>query len=251
MTSRAVVIVFGFLVLLGVAAARGCNADAATFNHRPVQREVTDGLENGHFGELADNAFDAMFTRAAHELRIRGHETEADDLIGEWEAHYKGLLSGRQMPEDTGDHFPLSEWVQTQYAKLEALLGVEVMDATHLRDIWVLNFTIPVVFAPHQDAEWCVEYVAEWDDGCEKELERHFAGTHWVRGADGDQGATAYRHSGFAGVVTYWAVLAACEAALWGTDGTLACGAASSLAQIAVERYVAPPVAARLWESRN
>lgn len=237
------------VILLALAAA---TAQAEAFNHRRAQRFVVDRLESGRFGELADQAFDAMFNRAAEELRERGHDEAADELVGDWERFYRGVLSGeRATPMDTGDHFPFSEWVQTQYAKLEALLGVQVMEFTHLRDIWSMNFAIPVVFDPHQDSEWCAEYEAEWDDGCAKELERHFAGTHWVRGAADDLGATAYRHGGFAGIVAYWAVWGACTAATWGAGVFGVCGPAGTLAQITTERFIAPPISARLWASRN
>lgn len=236
---------------LALLLALAAPAQAEVFNHRPAQRMVEDKLESGRIAELADEAFDAMFARAALELRERGHDAEADQLQAEWTGTYRGTLGARAAPEDVGDHAPFSEWLQTQYAMLEALLGVEVMDFTHLRDIWVANFTLPVIFDPNQSSEWCAEYEAEWDDGCAKEYERHAAGTHWVPGAGDDDGATAYRHGGLFGVFAYWATYGACTAATWGAGVFGVCGAAGSVVQIGVERWVAPPVAARIWESRN
>lgn len=236
----------GFCVAVAILMAN--SGIAAVFNHEPAKHRVIAMLKHEQLGELADSAFDAMFKRADKELRKRGFDADADLMTGEWERTYHGALATTSW--DTGDHAPISEWIQVQYQKLEDRLGVNVMEMTRLRDIWVLNFTIPVTFDPHQDSVWCAEQLANYpDDLCSKEYERHFAGTHWVPGEDDN--ATAYRHGGFAGVVTYWVVFGICEASVWGSDATFLCGPAGTLAQIAVERYVAPKVSAKIWESKN
>jgi len=219
------------------------------YDERPAQVLVTRRLAKGDVRQLAAEAFDAMFTVAERELVKAGHQGEALRLEAEWRGTYRGMALG--LDGDVGDHAPLSEWVAKWYQKLEDLLGVQVMEFFHLRDVWVLNFTIPVVFdAASAKSSWCNDQLAKYPyDTCEAEYRRHFAGTRWEAGPD--PFATDVLHHGFAGVVTYWVVWAACEAATYGTATALVCSGAGDLAEIAVEKWVAPKVSDRLYERAN
>lgn len=232
------------VAMLSPAASPAPPPAAAVFDAAFAEVRVTRALQREQFLETAVEAFDAMFALAGDELRKLGRVGEASTLEAGWREQRRLVFR-----EDVGDHWPASEWVAVRYRELEAVFGVEFMEFSHLRDIWVLNHGLPVVLEPEHDARWCEEYEAEWTDGCGKEYERHLAGTRWVRGDD--PGATAYLHGGVAGVVTYWSVWAACEAATWGGGSFWVCSPAATLAQIAVERYVAPPLAARVWERQN
>lgn len=244
----------GLFALLAVIAF-GCSREkpesktaALTYNHRPIQERTARRLAAGDTTNLAAEAFDAMFDVAAKELAKKGRQDLAIQLQGEWHTEFRAkLLTPIQ---DAGDHKPVSEWVEGWYAKLEAVLGVEVMEMTHLRDIFVMNFTIPVVFDPHAESTWCREELSNHPgDTCEKEYQRHFAGTRWAK--DPDPYRNAVLHHGFAGVVSYWVTTAACEAALWGTDATLLCGLAGDAVEVGIEKFVAPQASDKIYERYN
>lgn len=222
----------------------GCDAFAAPakeFNHRPVRQRVVKELNEGNFVALADQSFDAMFERAQVELRKKGETQMADQLASEWNSFGRDLLQMSSLT-DVGDHDPFSEWVALWYAKLEAKLGVQIMELTHLRDIWVMNFTIPVVFHPAESSKWCVELKG---DDCADEYRRHFAGTKWQRKPDPK--ADDVQHHGFAPVVTYWATWTACQLA----GGSFACGPAGTAAEFIMERYFAPNISDRIFVRVN
>ncbi len=241
-------VVFAVLLLLGCGGHDATTSKTETFDHKPMQAEVTRRLEMGDTRALATESFDAMFAVAAKELVKAGYQREADQLNAEWKDLYRGQMLG--LDGDVGDHTPLSQWVEDWYKKLEDLLGVQLMELLHLRDIWVLNYTVPVVFHAQAATAWCTEQLAKYpQDTCEDEYRRHFAGTRWEKGPD--PLATAVLHHGFAGVVTYWVVWAACEAATYGSGYGLVCSPAGDLAEIAVEKWVAPKVSDKLYVRAN
>ena len=233
----------GFLLSIGLIA--GCDAFAAEkkFDSREIRKIVASNLEDGYIFKLAEDSFDAMFAKAEVELRKRNQAALATQLRTEWEDFGRELLMQNAQLADVGDHDPFSDWIAEWYAKLEAALGIPVMEATHLRDIWVMNYTLPVVFHPQESADWCLE-IAE-DDDCQQEYQRHFAGTKWQR--EDDEHADEILHHGFAGVVTYWAVYAGCSAA----GGGFACGVAGTGAQFVMERYFAPRISDSIFTRVN
>lgn len=226
------------LGVLGLVA--GCDLFAADFDHRPIRASVARDLEDGKALERAESTFDAMFYKAAVELRKKDRADLAERLLAEWDGTGRALLTEAGLT-DVGDHSPFSIWVATWYAKLESVLGVRIMELTHLRDIWVINYTLPVVFRPSADSRWCLEHLDADQDDCQSEYRRHFAGTTWQR--QPDPHADDIQHHGFAGVVTYWAVWAGCQAA----GGSLACGLAGTGAEFLMERYVAPRLSDRIF----
>lgn len=238
-----------FILSCLVAATPNYALGAERWNAIPTRNHVIERLEAGDNRTLAADALEAIFQRSAHLLMEKGRKDVADDLLKDWHGFYLGVvLFGPS--KDMGDHKPLSQWLADAYAKIEGVLGPEVCDFFHLSDINIINFTIPVTFDPHEDATWCVEHQEKLPEAsCEPEYRRHFAGTKWQK--EDDDGATARLHFGFAPVVTYWIVFAACEAATWGTDGTLLCSPIAGLSEIAIARYVAPPVSQKIWDHYN
>lgn len=233
------------IVLLALSLVAGCDAfaaDAKEFDSRRTRQKVAQQLDEGELPELARNALDAMFHKAAVELKKKGRADLAADLKSEWNTFGQDLLN-MSMLKDVGDHDPFSEWLAAWYAKLEAVLGVQIMEMTHLRDIWVMNFTIPVIFHPEADSAWCKAVPAP--DTCQAEYRRHMAGTKWQKKAD--EHADEIQHHGFAGVVTYWAVDVACMAA----GGGLACGPVGTAAEFVMERYFAPSISDRIFTRVN
>lgn len=238
------------VLLFALLCSGSASADAARsegFDARAIRQNVAAMLEEGQAPSLALVAFDEMFAEAERQLTKAGRPDEAERLAAEWEGFGQEYLMALADPEltDVGDHSPFSEWIAVWYAQLEAVLGVQIMEMTHLRDIWVLNYTLPVVFRPHEGAAWCLDM----DGGdCEAEYRRHFAGTKWQKRPDPD--ADEVQHHGFAGVVTYWAVWGGCTAATSGV-GSLFCGPAGTGAEFVMERYVAPGLSDRIYARGN
>ncbi len=217
------------------------------FDHRPLSKRITQRMEAGDTAGLADQALGNMIDEAEHQLHLAGHPDLAERLRFEWETYYRGSLL---RSDDVGDHQPLSTWVGVWYMVLEQVLGNDALEMSHLKDIWVLNFTIPVVFRPHADETWCKEQLATHPmDVCSEEYRRHFAGTKYIKN---DPFATdKYLHHAFAGVVTYWLVFGGCEAAVWGSDISLVCGLAGDAAEAAMEKWPAPKISAKIWARNN
>lgn len=232
---------FALFVFLGLVA--GCDLFAAEkeFDSRPLRRHIIEKMGNGEVGDLAEKAYTHMVTEAVRQLKKAGKAQMAEEFAGEWLSFGNDLLTLKGYTADVGDHDPFSEWIAVWYQKLEDALGIPVMEATHLRDIWVLNYTLKVVFRPSEDSKWCVE----WEGDCQAEYRRHFAGTKWQRHPDPE--ADAILHHGFAGVVTYWVVYGGCSAA----GGFMVCGVAGTGAQFIMERYFAPVIADSVFERVN
>lgn len=229
-----------FLLLIG--------NQAFGFDHQFVAEQAAMRLDQGDTHGLATEAFTNMFKFAAGELERRGKHNMAERLLHEWESSYSYYVAG--MLGDVGDHQPVSAWISLWYAALSAELGDDFMEKSHLKDIWVLNLTLKVVFDPNQEAEWCGEQMHKYPaDTCQAEYRRHFAGTKYV---SNDPYATdQYLHHGFAGVVTYWLVWGACEFATSGTGWFLICTPAGTLAEVMIEKKVAPKASDRLWDRSN
>lgn len=237
-----------FLVCAAMLVA-GCDAFAAEkFDGSRIRKSVAVELSAGHLDTEAAHAFTSMFQEAERQLKKRGKAEIGAQLMAEWNDFGAELL-GVQFT-DVGDHAPFSEWVAAWYQKLEDALGVEVMELTHLRDIWVLNYTLPVVFNPEAESKWCVEWkVQRPTDSCQAEYARHFVGTKWQRHPDPE--ADKILHHGFAPVVTYWLIWAGCQAATSGMGSLLVCSPAGTAGEFVMERYVAPPISSKIFERAN
>lgn len=213
---------------------------------RPDQR-VAQRLADGEVRTLAVEAYSHLFNEAARYLEKRQHEKEAEELLKLWNEIYIFQVLG--LKTDMGDHAPLDEWLATEYQKLEDLLGVDVMELTHLRDIFVLNFSTPVVFNAEASNAWCIDQLTRFPfDTCKAEYGRHFTGTKWTFI---DPFATRDPHHGFSGVVSYWISFVACEATFWGTDGTFVCGLAATAIENGMEMTLSPSISDALYDKAN
>jgi hypothetical protein len=228
-------------IILTLGLVAGCDAFAAPeFDSRPIRQRIAAEIEAGNVGGLALETYSNMFAEADRQLRKAGKARLADELANDWRQFGQDLLLSFA---DVGDHEPFNKFIAEWYAKLEAALGVRIMELTHLRDVWVLNYTLKVVFNPEASAAWCLE----WDaDDCKNEYRRHMAGTRWYRHPDPQ--ADKILHHGFAGVVTYWAVTISC---MVGAPGLPVCGLAGTGAEFVMERYLAPGLSNRLYDRVN
>ncbi len=130
------------------------------------------------------------------------------------------------------------------YAKLESLVGDEVLELTHLKEIWIINFAMPAVLSPDSESDWCKEQLASHPtDQCRAEFARHFVGTMYRP----DPFATDKLHHGFSGAVTYWIGFGACEA----SGGSAVCSPIASVIEDGFELMLAPSISDTIYDRAN
>ena len=175
-----------------------------------------------------DAAIANMVRAAALTLGENGHEDAAWQIETEYQDSFENFLEFMvsRNTKDLGDHAPLSEWLDEWYQRLEDLLGPEVMRLTHLDDIWVVNFAVPVVFDPRREK-------GIWDDPePQEEYSEHFIP--------------------LAGVVAYWGAWISCTVATLSTGAvTYICAPIASGVEYIMVRYVAPPLSDRVYLRAN
>lgn len=248
------------LLILAVLAAASCSKKhEETSETESVRqaRSVGQAFDDGQGGEKLGLAIDAIVKTGARALREHGFKSDADSMEADWKSNRSRLMApllcdftrpGTMC--DMGDHKPLSEKLALFYMLLEAKLGHELCVMLHLTDINVINFTIPVVFHPQKTEVWCQETLAmNPNDNCEDEYRRHTAGTLWQKTPD--QNAKLPLHDGTLGVVSYWVVFGACEVATYGAGWFIICSPLGDVVEIAMERYVAPPLSDKIFERVN
>jgi hypothetical protein len=167
---------------------------------------------------------------AAWSMRRRHHDAEATRLETEYQNVYSRSVHMTYLgieSADIGDHMPLSQWLADWYDKIEVILGPTVMKLTHLVDIKILNYGIPVVFHP-------AGYKGEtWDI---VDYRYHFAGRM-------EDNGWMFVHHGVAGVVGYWTTWSVCVGATWGAGAIVfICSPIGNAAEYAVDRWAAPPI---------
>lgn len=174
----------------------------ASFSPLRELRTVRVDLAQGDLPRRTDATIEALIGVAVANLRSRGHGREADEIEGAYFGRFVGFLEERAAGRgflDLGDHKPLSEWLAVVTETLNLLLGERVMKLTHLNDLRVINYAIPVVMAP------CTP---EWSNRIE--YRKHFMP--------------------LAATISYWSVWVACKIA-GGWALPLTCGMAGSMAE--------------------
>lgn len=203
-----------------------------TFNSKKHQDEVKASLGNiMSRAAYTDKAIGNMIKRADTVLRYKGFALEADKISVEYQTHYRTAVVDYVVgKKELGDHPPLSKWLTTVHEKIEDLIGTYLCKYFHLHDIYIFNYTVPVVFHPELYKQ--------------REYLKHFAGRH--------QAFFMWDYHGLAGVVTYWIVNIACSA---GTSGmgavAFVCGPISDLSEHYMDLDIAPPIATKIWERNN
>ncbi len=221
---------------------------AVAFDHQYVAESVTYRLQHGDERGLAAEALEKALNFAAVALKEKGYAADAEKILVDWNASYVFYVAG--VMDDTGDHDPVSDWLAAVYAVLTVDLGDSFVESTHLKDIWVLNFVMPVVFHPVAAEKWCTDQLVSYPlDTCQAEYRRHFAGTKY---AGSDPYATDdHLHHGFSGVVTYWIVWGACEGATYGTGWFVICSPAGNISETLVEKFIAEKASDKIWARHN
>lgn len=223
---------------------------AARFDRQRATDDIRWRLEQDERRPLAVDALTSMLTFAARNLREAGRSDDADTLLNEWNGHYKAVVAGVET-EDVGDHLPYSDWLAIWYQALEDEFGVDYMEWSHLRDIWILNFTLPVVFNPTSTDPWCLENErTNPSDTCRREYARHFVGTFYDEPGF-DPYNSPRKHHGFSGVIAFWLSEAACSVMTTGTGWFLICSPAATVIELTTELFIAPDVSDMIWDRNN
>lgn len=157
---------------------------------------------------------DELVKHSVKELSSRGFNFEAQQVVSDYSAVRTNLSF-----QDVGDHAPWSIFLTNLYKTLQYTLGDKVLQATHLDDIWELNYTVPVVMHPTNH---------EWDMA---EYQKHF--------------------TVFAGLVSYWVSFVACEAISYGAGIILVCEPIGSMIEKVMKNYIAPTISDRVYKRAN
>lgn len=201
-----------------------------SIDEEAITEEIAHAFENDPFksAQIVDEAIDNMFKWAFVILRAEGRTDVADQIEFEYATVYKDYFQRSVLGIlEMGDHPPLNDWLKTAHEKIHDIVGDFICKQAHLHDIYILNYSIPVVFSPKS---------YKLDDYLD-----HFAG-HLIWG-------WFWEHHGFAGVVTYWAVNGACIGMTWGLGVVpFVCSPIATLAEDIMDKRIAPPMGERIWK---
>lgn len=194
----------------------------------PLADMTRDALTYGRdvdLAEKADRSVERMVSLSTFKLKKSGYRELALNYETEYYAVFHkritmmvtARLEGRL--GDIGDYAPMSEFLVRLDQDLTRRLGPKIMAFTHLEDIRIINYTIPVVFNFESIPDEAISPA---------EYKKHFVP--------------------FGGVVAYWGVSIFCDVATWGTGYWIVCTPAGLLAKYATINYIAPPMYPRWYE---
>jgi len=192
----------------------------------PLEEMFEATLKTGDQLDLApmvDRSIERMVALASYQLRKIGHRATAKLYRDEYESRFKNrvtmMVFFRGRLGEIGDYAPMSEYLVRLDQELTRRLGPEIMEFTHLEDIRIINFTIPVTFNFESIPDEAISPA---------EYKKHFVP--------------------LSGVVAFWGVSISCDVATWGTGIWLVCAPAGMLAKYATINYIAPPMSYRWYE---
>ncbi len=117
---------------------------------KTVARGVRDDVDRNGLKAIAtysDRALDALVNRACDELEKAGDTDYANYHRSDWKLNFSGLWH-LDDSHDIGDHpeEALSSWLDSFYAHVEFVLGVDLCRSLHISDIKSINDTVKIVF---------------------------------------------------------------------------------------------------------
>lgn len=174
--------------------------------------QVHQSFDDGTTAQKTSDALDGMVATAEIRLREAGYDDDADEMVAQY-AGYHGFMLRPKALTAVGDHDPIA-WMHNLAMKLNELLGPQIMKLSHLSDIDLLAYCIPVV-------HWCEDQVDA------KEYSLHFCLEM--------------------GIIAYWTADLACTFASYGTAYALICSPIGDLAEEIVSRIVAPKFSDKFW----
>lgn len=214
----------GLAVLLALVLS---SPATAAVNKRLV-RDMEARISLDAQAERGDAAIKAMIGVACLELIRIGRKDVCDEIQGDYSERFDGYLTRMVALEDLGDHKPLSLWLAVVTDLLQLTLGSQVMEWTHLDDLRIMNYAIPVVFNPRADNDWCLETSGV---ACEVEYGLHFVP--------------------FAGTCSYWGAYISCAVATYGAGTMFLCAPIGMGTEYVVRKWVAPKLGSRIYLKVN
>ncbi len=170
--------------------------------------------------EVSQNALNTVVAQGIRALSRNGDGALANRYEREWNHSYSNFLLSFGS-KDLGDHSPLSKWLADFYDKLEDRLGTSMIHTGVLGDVYLLNFALPVVFAPKGSWRSTSPENRDW-----VEYRKHLIP--------------------FANVVTYWGSLFACNKVMAqqmaGKQGKDLCKKVATKLRFVMGRYIAPKI---------
>lgn len=194
------------------------------------RNEFVNAIKTRDFTAITHHAFDLAIQELAQQLRD-DHQDDllADDLLNRWNqssGNFSGEIAALLDRKDLGDHDPLFSWIQDFLKKTADKYGTIIYSLPIVQNIVMLNFAIPVVFAPH--GAWQVSGVDS-----RIEYRKHFIP--------------------FANLVTYYVSLYGCKYALahagMTTGAKQLCTKAATKLEFVMGRYIAPMVSDWIFRS--
>jgi hypothetical protein len=209
---------------LALAVALAVSSPAAAAVNQRLVRDMETQISLTAQAERGDAAIKAMLGVACLELIRIGRRDLCDDIQGDYNERFDGYLERMVTEEDLGDHKPLNLWLAVVTDLLQLTLGPQVMEWTHLDDLRIMNYAIPVVFNPRADNDWCLETSGV---ACIEEYGLHFVP--------------------FSGTCAYWGAYISCAVATYGAGTMFLCSPIGMGTEYVVRRWVAPKLGDRIY----
>jgi hypothetical protein len=199
-------------------AAQASQQESPDFSN--AVKSVSEKLKNAQFPEVTQQALGALVQTGVQALQANGFTNEATRFSQQWQTTYANYFTGMQS-RALGDHQPLSQWLVGFYNTLLADLGPDVCNFLNLSDIYIFNYSIPVVFNPTG---------LNGDTWNQAEYANHFVP--------------------FAAATTYWISDLSCEAA---TTGLISwtCGVLANGPRYLMQNYLAAPISDYVYGQFN
>jgi len=181
---------------------------------------------------LLDLTTARIIQRSVAALNHFGYKADATKIASEYDANYKFFYENRFYGDkEIGQHDPMNIWMELVHVAVHIKLGDFWCQYFHTHDLFIINFATPIVLNPLSAFDK-IDYVD------------HFAGH--------PTGRFSWDHHGLAGVISYWAATATCGAATAGLGLiTFVCGPISGFVESGMDKYIAPPIAGKIWDSAH
>ncbi len=199
-----------FIASFCLASSTDLQYDVERSSNFAVARSFGRGVKEGRLRENASDAIDVIIRQSVYELKKGGAKILSERITNEYESTYRNLFTSRNI----GDHAGVV-WLLKVHSDIEFVLGEQVCRVLRLHDLWVLGYTIPVVFACEDKID-SVEYFLHFDP--------------------------------FAGIVSYWLTYGGCVGATVGVGFAFVCGFAGMGVEQLVIRFIAPPLSQPCWK---
>lgn len=221
-----------FLILF-VCLFLSFNATSKTPTRIAAELESELEADNKEMAALmrrTDQAMNGALELAAKELRNKGRDDIADELIMTWEGAYQRTMFHEN--RGIGDHKPINQWLSERYRTIEFILGREFCINSHIATIHTINHSLPVVFNP------CTFEM----DGVQNERLIEYV-NHFAKDQD-------YGYHGLGMEVGYWVTYLGCSSVTAGTGFVFVCGVAAGITEKILGTFVLPKMGEKIYKNR-